>query len=253
MKEQILPNANPFYLPGNKTGVIVVHGFTGAPTEMRWLGEYLNKKGYSVIGPRLAGHGTKIEDMARMRWNDWAASVEDAWHFLKESTNQIFIVGLSMGGLLSLNHATKFPVKGVVALSTPLAIPQQFFGKFREPARLLSKIYRYRRKSGGGWFTPEAKEGHISYSANPIRSVVELSYLVDQVKGNLDKISAPTLVIHSKDDVYVPANSAEEIFKRLINSEKELLYIEKAGHVITRDGNIEFVFNKVAEFIQKNE
>ncbi|MBT3240377.1 MAG: alpha/beta fold hydrolase [Chloroflexi bacterium] len=253
MKEQILKNADPFYFPGNGTGVILVHGFTGAPTEMRWLGEYLNQKGYTVVGPRLAGHGTKIDDMIRTRWTDWAASVEDAWHLLKENTDQIFIIGLSMGGLLSLNHAAQFPVKGVVAMSTPLEVPKKFFGKYRELARVVSKIYKSREKSGGGWFTPEAKEGHISYSANPIRSVVELSYLVDEVKNNLGKISVPTLLIHSKDDAYVPIRNSERILKMLTTKDKELVKIEKAGHVITRDGDKEFVFNKVAEFIQKHE
>lgn len=252
MKEQIIPNATPFYFPGNRTGCLLVHGFTGAPTEMRWLGEFLNQQGYTVLGVRLAGHGTKIEDMIRCRWPDWVSSVEDGWHLLQNTTDQIFVIGLSMGGLLSLNHASQFPVKGVVSMSTPLIMPQKNFKQLRGLAKIISKITPSRKKaSRSGWFTPKAAEGHISYPRNPYRSIVELSYLIDEVKEKVDKISAPTLVIHSKDDKYVLPQNAKMIFEKLTTKEKELIYIEKAGHVITRDGDKEFVFNKIAEFIKK--
>ncbi|MBI1854527.1 MAG: carboxylesterase, partial [Chloroflexi bacterium] len=65
---QIIPTAEPFFLPGSKTGCLLIHGFTGAPKEMRWMGEYLADKGYSVLGVRLAGHATRPEDMIRSNW-----------------------------------------------------------------------------------------------------------------------------------------------------------------------------------------
>ena len=102
-----------------------------------------------------------------------------------------------------------------------------------------------------GWFNPQAAEGHFSYLDNPYRSIAELSYLIDEVKEKVEKISAPTLVIHSKDDEYVLPYNAEFIFEKLTIKEKELMYIEKAGHVITRDGDKEKVFNKISAFIEK--
>ncbi len=252
MKKQIIPNTEPFYFPGNRTGCILVHGFTGAPTEMQWLGEFLNQQGFTVVGVRLTGHGTKVEDMIRSRWQDWAASVEDAWHMLQNTTDKIFIIGLSMGGVLSLNHALNFPVKGLVVMSTPLDMPQKNFNKLRGLALAISKIIPSRKKaSGSGWFTPEAAIGHISYPRNPYRSIVELSYLIDEVNHQIKMIKAPTLVIHSKDDKYVLPYNAELIFNKLTCEEKELMFIEDAGHVITRDGDKEIVFNKIVEFIKK--
>ena len=59
----IIPTAEPFYLPGNNIGCLLVHGFTGAPKEMRWMGEFLGNQGYTVLGIRLAGHATTPEDM----------------------------------------------------------------------------------------------------------------------------------------------------------------------------------------------
>ena len=93
----IISTAEPFYFPGNKTGCLLVHGFTGSPKEMRWMGEYLANEGYSVLGIRLAGHATQPEDMMRMHWQDWLASVEDGYYLLKDQVDHIFLVGLSMG------------------------------------------------------------------------------------------------------------------------------------------------------------
>ena len=73
----IIPTTEPFFFPGGATGCLMVHGFTGTPKEMRWLGEYLAGKGHSVLGVRLAAHATRPNDMIRARWHDWLASVED--------------------------------------------------------------------------------------------------------------------------------------------------------------------------------
>jgi carboxylesterase len=106
---QIIPTAEPFFFSGKdanaKTGCLVTHGFTGTPKEMRWLGEYLNGQGYTVCGIRLNGHATKPEDMIRSRWQDWLLSVEDGFNLLRSCTYQVFLLGLSMGGVLSLTAA----------------------------------------------------------------------------------------------------------------------------------------------------
>ncbi len=72
---------------------------------MRWLGEYLNQQGYTVCGMRLAGHATRLTDMVRARWRDWLLSVEDGYNLLRSCTDQVFLLGLSMGGVLSLTAA----------------------------------------------------------------------------------------------------------------------------------------------------
>lgn len=80
----------------------MVHGFTGAPKEMRGIGDYLKGHGITVIGIRLTGHATQMSGMVRTRWEDWLASVEDGINLLSDFCDQIFIAGLSMGGILAL-------------------------------------------------------------------------------------------------------------------------------------------------------
>src|ERR1700690_3229103 len=117
MATQIIPTAEPFLFPGSRTGCLLIHGFTGAPKEMRTMGEYLNQQNhYSCLGVRLNGHATQPEDMIRSNWSDWTASVEDGYHLLRGACDRIYLVGLSMGGVLSLLMSTRLDVAGVVAM-----------------------------------------------------------------------------------------------------------------------------------------
>src|SRR5215207_5685819 len=122
---RIIPTAEPFLLLGEPTkpACLLILGFTGTPKEMRWMGEFLCQQGYTCLGIRLAGHATDPGDMIRSRWTDWTASVEDGYHLLRGITDNIFLVGLSMGGVIALLLSTRLDVKGVVGISTPYKLP----------------------------------------------------------------------------------------------------------------------------------
>lgn len=102
MKKITIATAEPFFFPGGKTGCVLVHGFTGTPKEMRLMGDYLIKNEVTVIGIRLAGHATQMSDMVRTRWKDWLTSVEDGINLISDCCENIFVAGLSMGGILAL-------------------------------------------------------------------------------------------------------------------------------------------------------
>src|SRR3989304_2424624 len=91
----LLKSAEPFYFPGGNIGCLLVHGFTGTPKEMRYLGKNLANRGYSVLGVRLVGHATRMEDMTRTSYRDWLASVEDGWWMLSGCSEKIFVIGRS--------------------------------------------------------------------------------------------------------------------------------------------------------------
>ena len=250
MKKLTIPGAEPFFLPGGETGCLVVHGFTGTPKEMREIGEFLNQQGHTVLGVRLTGHATKVEDMIRSRYEDWLASVEDGWNLLQGHTKRIFLIGLSMGGVLSLTAASYLPVAGVVAMSTPYLFPKPIFRKFPWILRLVSPVYRKQGKSKGLWFTPGLAENHISYSHNPVRPGYELAMLLKRLQAAIPDVKAPVLVIHSKDDDYVDPENADLIYNNLGSQQKELIWVDRCNHVVTRDGETIRVFQPVAEFIQ---
>jgi carboxylesterase len=250
---QTIPTAEPYFFPGTRgnarTGCLVIHGFTGAPKEVRGLGEYLNRQGYTVCGIRLTGHATKPEDMIRARWQDWLLSVEDGYNLMRNCTDQVFFLGLSMGGVLALTAGSMFPVRGVVAMSTPYDVPVSI------PlwlVRGLSYIKPYLPKGknpGSGWFDLDARRQHVSYPMNPLRSGVELKCLLEQMHAALPKITAPVLLIHSRDDDYVLKDSMQLIYDQLTTPDKLMLWVSGGGHVITEEPTREAVFQAAGEFI----
>ena len=254
---QIIPTAEPFFFPGDpsKPACLLIHGFTGTPKEMRWMGEFLNGQGYTCLGIRLAGHATHPEDMIRSRWTDWVASVEDGYQILRGMNENIFLIGLSMGGILSLLMSTRLApsVKGVVAMSTPSRLPTDYPIWFIE---LISHAMRYRPKSkeppGSGWFDKTAYKDHVAYAMNPVRSTAELKKLILEMRVALAKVSVPVLLMHSRDERYILPDNIEDIFAGLINaSDKTKLYITGSGHNLPRDARREQVFQSALEFIQR--
>ena len=253
---QIIPTAEPFFFPGEgknaRIGCLVIHGFTGTPKEMRWMGEYLNKDGYTVCGIRLAGHATRPEDMIRSRYSDWLLSVEDGYNLLRTCTEQIFLLGLSMGGILSLITASMFPVQGVVAMSTPYKLPDDPRLKY---IKILSKIKPYMPKGknepGSDWFDKAAFAQHMDYEKYPVRSVAELKELMGIMHDSLPQVKAPALLIYSHDDHSLSEGDMDSIQERLGSQDKQKLWVEGGGHVITEEPTRTVVFKTAVDFIKR--
>ena len=260
----LIPTAEPFFFPGQpgQPGCLLIHGFTGAPKEMRWMGEYLSQQGYPSLGIRLAGHATRPDDMLRSRYTDWIASVEDGYHLLCNVlssskggvTDRIYLMGLSMGGVLALLMSTRLDVAGVVGMSTLYRIP---YGYPAWMIKLLSKFIRFQPKSkeepGSSWFDKDAYAQHVSYPENPVRSGAELKLLAAEMRAALPGVRVPVLLIHSKNDTYVLPENMERIYAELGAPDKTKLYITGSGHVVTRDAARDQVFEAASAFIRRVE
>lgn len=248
---RIIPTAEPFFFPGGPTGCLLIHGFTSTPKVMRPLGEYLHEQGHTVLGIRLTGHATQVEDLIRTRKQDWLASAEEGWHLLQSHTERIFVIGLSLGGVLSFLLSEKFPTAGVVVMASFYEMPVPIAKKLGPLLIPLSKIIPKLKKGKGGWFNPEKEKDYVAYKYNPVRPAWELTLLLRQLQEILPNIKTPSLIIHSKDDDYVLPYQAELLYKHLGSDHKQLIWVEKAGHIITRDGDTSKVFQPIGDFVER--
>lgn len=244
----IIPTAEPFFMKGGKIGCVLVHGFTGAPKEMRLMGNALNKKGITVVGVRLAGHATTPKDLIRMRWQDWLASVEDGYHFLRGNCTHIFLAGLSLGGILSLVCASRLDVDGVIALSAPFELPRDWRLNFAKP---ISIFFPWIDKGENDMRDQEIAQKHVDYPAYPTRSIAEVHDLTKVLHKALPRINKPVLLIYSRTDHTVPFTHADKIINLVQTKACEKILIDGSGHVITEDIHREFVFESCFKFINK--
>jgi len=250
----IIPTAEPFFFPGGPVGCLLVHGFTGTPKDMRWLGEYLAGQGHSVLGIRLTGHATQIEDMFRTRWEDWLVSVEDGYQLLSGIADQIYIIGLSLGGVLSLTFASGSltpgcPVAGVVAMATPQHLPIN--PRLVPALKLISLFKKTNPKGPSDWQDKEAEKLHTFYADDPIKGGVQVNLLIQEMVTRLPMVTAPALLIYSIDDRIVRPEDkhAELIVENLSSPKKQLVWIENSGHNIALDLQRDTVFKVVGDFI----
>jgi carboxylesterase len=259
-KVKLLEGAEPFYLSGDEVGCLVIHGFTATPQEVLWLGTYLNQQGYAVYGPRLAGHSTVPEDMARVCWHEWYADVLAGYAMLRTQCSKVFALGLSMGGDLALLLAAREPVDGVVAMSAlhSLAIGWRrpllwlytltggMLGKHLPPPEqdpLIQAIIDEQHRRG------EKPIGRACYSKRPARSVLQLDSLLKTMRGELLHVTAPVLLIHSLVDSLAPYEHMQRNFDQIGSQDKRMIVLENSDHVVTQDRARETVFSAAATFV----
>ena len=242
----ILPGAEPFFLPGGSHGVLLIHGFTGLPAELLLMGRFLNAKGYSVLGARLAGHGTTAEDLSRMTAEDWLDSARDGYALLSGAADKISVIGHSMGGLYALLLAAEEKVERVISLAAPIFIAKERGLELLPPREAVIGVYYPKARRRMKDVPPAVNK---TYHKMPLVSVHELLSVIERTKAALADITAPTLIMHSELDKTADPKSANYIMEHIGSREKEICWFHKSGHLLPIDEERELVFLKAAEFL----
>lgn len=246
MEARLMPGAEPFFFEGGERGCLLVHGFTGNPSSMRPMGEYLAAQGITAHGPRLKGHGTTVEDMAACSYRDWLDSAEAGLQELSSRCSTVYVAGLSMGGTIALYLAHRYPeqVKGVISICAPV-----MFTDFKyKLVPLLKYLIKTVPGVGSDIKDPAVKES--SYDKVPVRSVPELLHICKMVKEVLPQIKQPALIFGAREDHVVPPVNPPYIFEHIGSEQKELIWLENSYHVATLDYDKEIVFERTAALIK---
>ena len=265
-----------FVMPGTgvnaRTGVLLIHGLTGTPAEMRLLGKGLNKQGFTVYGVQLAGHCADMQDLVNARWTDWLASAESGLMRFAEHVDHVVVGGLSMGALLSLAVAERHPdkVAGVCALSTTFrydgwSIPFytrlafllplfRLLGIGRNSVFMEAPPYGIKDEALRARIVEQMHSGDSAAAGlpgNPWWSIIELRALSANVLAKLDQLHSPCLVIHAKEDDISSVSNAHDIERGATNAHVELVLLDNCYHMITIDRERRTVIAKMNDFVAR--
>ncbi len=224
------PEDLPFMLcpPGAKTAVLLVHGFTATPWEMRPLAEFLADAGVASIAVRLPGHGTSPEDLADRCWEEWFSAVLCGYQILSKRFQSIYGMGMSTGCLLLLALAKDNPLGGLVLFSPYLRV----LHKLAPYARWLKWIRPYHVKS--------VNEGlnERYYNRRSVAGIHQINRLIQTVRNQLAHIVCPVMAFNGEGDQTVDIDSGRQLVELLGSSVK--IHVQQGPdvpHVLTREEN----------------
>ena len=222
----------PYLLPGGEVGVLLIHGYTGTPREMRRVGDYLHARGLTVSAPLLPGHGETLAIMNQHGWRDWVAGAERAYQELQHRCVQVVVAGISMGSLLTLELGARHPELAGICLYAPalwslrrkilLAPLLRHFVASTAPPEVVDLEKRS---------APESWRG--GFDRDPVPAAAELLQLQRRVRKTLSQVTVPALVIHSRGDRTIHPRCGPETVRGLRSSDIEVLELERSGHVVT--------------------
>jgi len=244
----VLPGAEAYSHKGGSTGVLLCHGFTGSPQSLRPWGEFLAEAGLTVSLPRLPGHGTTWQEMARTRWEDWYAEVDRAFDELRAATDEIFVMGLSMGGCLALRLAELRgqAVSGLVLVNPSVTAETKLF--------LLAPILKLVVPSLKGLTDDIKKPGmtELGYDRVPVKAAAALPGLWKVTTKHLDQVSQPVLVYRSTTDHVVGPVNIDILRKALPADQLEVRECPESYHVATLDNDADAIFAGSLEFVRSH-
>lgn len=241
---------SPFFHQRGPVGCLLIHGFTGSPPELAFLGEYLAERNVTVSGIQLAGHGALPDDMAKTRWPDWAESAEKGLIDIRERCEEVFVGGLSMGGALTLYLAARHELPAAFTLAGAANIIKDW--KF-SLLPIIRKFARFFPKSAGVDLVDESALQYLKcYEYIPLDCVLSLLDLIQAVREGLPKVTCPLLVMQGLKDRLVAPSTAQYIYDNVASADKELVWFENSGHCIPVDAQKELSFKAAYAWIRKH-
>lgn len=257
-----------FKMAGGRSGVLLIHGLTGTPTEMRLVAKGLNRNGFTVHGMQLAGHCGNEEDLLRTGWHDWYRSVCEAADKLRAEVDHMFVAGLSMGALLALKLAADRPAEvdglglygttffydgwtipwiGKLSFLLPLWCGLGFgrHRKFHECFPYGIKDERIRQRIANSMLSGNSADAGLP--GNPWPSLAEFYRLSFVVRKQLASINTPCLVVHAQDDDVASLKNVRTVV-RGVSGPVETVLLENSYHMITVDQERDQVIERSTRF-----
>ncbi|MCW2579878.1 MAG: Thermostable monoacylglycerol lipase [Blastococcus sp.] len=247
----VMAGAEAFASPGDdgpngRTGVLLVHGFTGNPMSMRPWGDYLAAQGFAVSAPLLPGHGTSWQDCNTTTHQDWTAAVDRAFDSLAAECDRVFVAGLSMGGTLAVRLAEVRPddVAGLL-LVNPALLTQRLDAKLLP---LLSRLTPSWAPIASDIKKPGVTE--LAYPKLPTRAMMQLRALWALTRADLARVAVPVIVFHSRVDHVVEPVNSRVLLDGISSDDATEVVLDDSYHVATLDNDAPAIFAGSVDWIR---
>lgn len=245
----------PVLLRGDQRdlGVVLIHGFLAAPSELAELAAYLNGKGLTVYLVRLRGHGTSPEDLAGRTAAEWIDSVDRGYALMSALCKRVVVGGFSFGGGLALDAAVRIDgLAGVFAVCPPLRLRDR-------SSRLAPLLAIWNRVKDLAHLHGHKKEfidispehPHINYLRLPLQGLLELERFMKSLEERLAEVKVPALLLQSEGDPTVDPEGTAHIFEHLGSADKTYRTFALQRHGILLGDGAEEVHGVIGEFIDR--
>lgn len=235
-----------FTFEAGPRAVLLLHGFTGHTADVRMLGRFLEKKGYTSHAPIYRGHGVPPEELIKSNPDQWWEDVNSALNHLKElGYEEIAVAGLSLGGVLGLKLAYSTQVKGIIPMCAPMFFDNET--QLTQGFELFAKEYKQLERKDAK--TIEREVATVMEESTELFSL--LKETIEEVKDNVDTIYTPTFVVQARNDTMINTESANYIYDHVEADLKDIKWYEESGHVITLDKQKDELHEDIYQFLEK--
>jgi len=235
----------PFLFEAGPRAVLLLHGFTGHSADVRMLGRYLEKKGYTCYAPIYSGHGLTPEDIVKTSPENWWEDAQEAFQYLVDKGyEEIAVAGLSMGAVFSLKLALEENVKAVI----PMCAPMIFDNKHRLEKAFQFYARNFKQIEGKNEATIQREVDALMEKMPPIFETIAKSN--KQLRDEVDRIDVPILIAQARKDVVINPESANYLYEHAQSTKKELIWYEKSGHVVTIGPEKDQLHEDIYKFLQ---
>jgi len=212
-----------------------MHGVGSNSAVMKPLEDFLTNKGFKVLNINLPGHNTSSKDLLKIGWQDWVDYCQGKLEILMEECPTVFVVGTSLGGVIALYLAAKNPeLSGVITCATAVK-PYNFLSWFIVNFRIIHYFVRWIRVEKISSKLVGNLQNWDVYKKIPVKSLVEIAKLLDNLNPILKNICQPILIVHSNNDKAVSIKGIEQITSSISSRDQSIVRIDKGGHVIMLD------------------
>lgn len=235
----------PFTFEAGPRAVLLLHGFTGHTADVRMLGRYLEKKGYTSHAPILRGHGLTPEELMTSTPDEWWEDVLKAYNHLKGlGYDEIAVAGLSLGGALSIKLANCEKVKAVIPMCAPIYADneRQLTGAFKHFAKQYKQFEQKNENTIEAELAPLMKDFTGLYK--------KIAESINEVRGHVETIYTSTFVVQARLDQIINPESATYIYENVATDNKKLKWYENSTHVITLGDEKDMLHKDIYMFLE---